>query len=121
MTRNRASAKAAGTWLETVTAAYLAENYDERIERRAKNGSKDRGDIAAARVNGHRLVIECKNEKGMSLPAWTREAKTEAVNDGAPVGVVVHKRHGSAKASEQWVSMTLEDLVALLKLVEKTT
>ena len=110
-----------GSTFERLVADYLAEVYDDRVDRRVKTGAADKGDVGGVRVNGHRLVLECKNTKTLSLPAWTREAKAEAANDGAPVGVVVHKRHGSAKPGEQWVSMTLEDLVTLLKLVEKTT
>lgn len=110
-----------GSSFERLVADYLAKEYDDRVDRRVKTGAADKGDVGGVRVNGHRLVLECKNTKTLSLPAWTREARVEAVNDGAPVGVVVHKRHGSAKASEQWVSMTLEDLVTLLKLVDKTS
>ncbi len=47
MNRNRASAKKAGTAFETLVAGFLAERLgDDRIERRTKNGAKDRGDIA---------------------------------------------------------------------------
>ena len=116
MARSRAAARDAGTWLETATATYLAEQLaDDRIERRAKNGAKDRGDIGGVRHMGGRLVIECKNHTGTpQLPAWTREAQIEAGNDDALCGVVVHKRHGSRDPGAQWVSMTLADLVALL-------
>lgn len=110
-----------GSTFERLVADYLAAEYDDRVDRRVKTGAADKGDVGGVRVNGHRLVLECKNTKKLELPAWTREARVEAANDGAPVGVVVHKRHGSAKPGEQWVSMTLEDLVTLLKLVEKTT
>lgn len=62
MTRNRTSAKAAGTRLERELADYLAATLaDDRIERRARNGAKDRGDVAGVRVHGQRLVIECKD------------------------------------------------------------
>ncbi|WP_276044220.1 hypothetical protein [Mycolicibacillus parakoreensis] len=50
----------------------------------------------------------------MDLPAWTREAQLEAGNDDALVGVVVHKRCRVGDPMQQWVSMTLADLVALL-------
>ncbi|WP_222844471.1 hypothetical protein [Saccharomonospora sp. CUA-673] len=36
------------------------------------------------------------------------------MNDDAAVGLVIHKRHGNANPAEQWVSMTVADLVALL-------
>lgn len=115
MTRSRRSAKAAGTRFETSIATALSEALDDdRIERRARNGAKDRGDIAGVRIHGQRLVIECKDTATMRLPEWTREARAEAGNDDALVGVVVHKRKGVADPMQQWVSMTVADLVALL-------
>lgn len=115
MARNRKSAKAAGARFESLIAATLAELLDDdRIERRAKTGAKDRGDIAGVRTRGKRVVIECKNTTRTDLAGWTREAHVEAGNDDALVGVVVHKRHGNGKGAEQWVSMTLADLAVLL-------
>lgn len=115
MTRNRRSAKAAGTRFEGLIAAGLRLALDDdRIERRARNGSKDRGDISGVRIHGQRVVIECKDCARMDLPAWTREAHVEAGNDDALVGVVVHKRRGTGDPLQQWVSMTVADLVAIL-------
>ena len=122
MTRNRASAKKAGTAFETQVAEYLAMKLaDIRIERRAKTGAKDRGDIAGVMtVAGGHVVIEVKNHSRDNLPQWIKEAGVERQNDddvtGATVaGVVVHKRHGNGKAGEQYVSMTLETFVTLLE------
>lgn len=114
--RSRRSARKAGTEFERVIASYLAaELEDDRIERRARTGAKDRGDITGMRVHGQRMVIECKNVADrLALPAWTDEAHVEAGNDDALVGVVVHKRRGVSAAGWQWVSMTVDDLLALL-------
>lgn len=115
MTRNRRSARQAGTRFETSIATALSEALeDDRIERRARNGSKDRGDIGGVRIHGQRVVIECKDTSTLRLPEWTAEARTECGNDGALVGVVVHKRRGVGDPFQQWVSMTVADLVALL-------
>lgn len=115
MTRTRRSARQAGTRFEGIIAAALRYALnDDRIERRARNGAKDRGDIGGVRCHGQRVVIECKDTARLALPQWTDEARTEAGNDDALVGVVVHKRHGVADPLQQWVSMTLADLVALL-------
>ena len=119
--RNRRSAKAAGTGFERLIADHLAATVDDRIDRRVKTGAKDCGDIGGVRLLGHRIVIEAKNCTTTSLPAWTREAQTEATNDGALLGVVVHKRHGNAKPGDQWVTMTVDELVKLLKLIPATT
>lgn len=115
MTRNRASAKAAGSRFERDIANHLAGALDDdRIDRRVKTGAKDRGDIAGVRVHGQRLVVECKNCAKLALPQWTDEAHAEAGNDGALVGIVVHKRHGIGEPGRQWVTMTVDDLLALM-------
>ncbi len=114
MARNRASAKAAGTRFETLIATYLAQHIDDRIERRTKGGSRDRGDIGGLRHRGHRIVVEVKDCARTDLPGWTREAHIEAGNDDALVGIVVAKRRGTSAPGDQWVHMTVDDLVALL-------
>lgn len=74
MARNRQSAKAAGSRFERQIADALAAALgDDRIDRRARNGAKDRGDIAGIRLQGQRVVIECKDTATMRLPEWTLE------------------------------------------------
>ncbi|MGE2714211.1 hypothetical protein ACQI4L_09150 [Mycolicibacterium litorale] len=115
MARNRQSAKSAGAKFERSIADYLAQVLDDRIDRRVKTGARDCGDIAGVRTHDNqRVVIECKNTARATLPAWTAEAHTEANNDGALVGVVIHKRHGTTDPGRQWVAMTVDDLAALL-------
>lgn len=116
MGRTRASAKQAGARFERQVADYLAATLDDRIDRRVKTGALDKGDIGGVRdSHGNRIVIECKNVTRLSLPDWTKEAQQEAINDGALVGVVAHKRTGVADPAKQWVTMTLEDFVKLLE------
>lgn len=117
MTRNRASAKAAGTRFETSIATHLAaELDDDRIERRAKTGAKDRGDIGGIRLpNGGRVVAECKNVARTNLAGWITEAETERGNDDAAVGLVIHKRTGTQNPDEQYVTMTVANLITLLR------
>lgn len=114
MTRNRASARKAGTAFETLIADYLAAHVDDRIERRTKNGNKDRGDIGGLRHMGQRIVIEAKNTVHLSLGTWATEAEIERGNDDAVAGIIAHKRHGKGRAGDQWVTMTVADLVAIL-------
>ena len=108
-----------GTSFESAIVTALARGLeDDRIERRALCGALDRGDIAGVRIGGRRIVIECKNEatgKVFKLPEWTAEAQAEAINDGAVVGVVVHKRSGATDGMKQWVSMTVADLISIIK------
>jgi hypothetical protein len=113
--RTRSSAKSAGARFERSIADYLAGALeDDRIDRRVKRGINDRGDISGLRVHGQRLVVECKDSCRVSLPEWTGEAHVEAGNDDALVGVVVHKRKGVADGGRQWVSLTVDDLLALI-------
>ena len=115
MSRSRASAKAAGSRHERVVADYLAEHVSEFVDRRVKTGSADKGDLAGLRVHGQRMVVECKDVAKLDLAGWVTEAETERVNDGALVGVVVHKRRGKGQPGDQYVTLTLADLVALIR------
>lgn len=116
MTRSRASAKAAGTRFESSIAAYLATYVDDRIERRAKTGAKDRGDLSGVRApGGGRVVVECKDYGGQLKPGpWIGEAEIERGNDDALAGAVVAKRRGVTDPGEQFVLMTVRDFTALL-------
>ena len=110
--------KRKGSAFEGQVARYLAQAMDDdRIERRTLQGVNDRGDIAGVKVNGKRVVIECKAEKALRVTEYLREAETERENDGAAFGVVVSKRRGigEARTGEQLVLMTLDTFARLLK------
>lgn len=113
MSRSRASAKAAGTRFETLIARCLAQHVDDRIERRAKTGGKDRGDLSGWRHRGMRIVAELKDVSRLNLAGWVTEAETERGNDDAAVGLVIAKRRGHGDPLDQYVVMTVRDLVAL--------
>ena len=100
--------------MERQIADYFAQHIDDRIDRRTKTGNKDRGDIAGMRHMGGRIVVEIKNCARTELGVWAGEAETERGNDDAGSWLVIHKRHGKGAASEQWVTTTLGELVALL-------
>lgn len=114
MTRNRTSAKKAGALFERQIADHLALVVDDRIDRRVRNGAKDRGDIGGWRFAGRRIVAELKNTSRLALGAWWAEALLEKANDDAQVAMVIHKRHGKADPAEQWVTLTLGELLTLL-------
>jgi len=115
MARSRASAKKAGSTFERSLADWLARHVDDRIDRRVKNGAKDRGDIGGLRHMGGRVVIEAKDYGGRLLPGpWINEAETERGNDDALCGLVIAKRRGTTDPAAQFVLMTLGDLTALL-------
>lgn len=115
MTRNRQSAKKAGTDFENLIADGLAEALGDRNIRRAPRwGSKDKGDIVNVRIDGHDLVIQTKCVARMSLPSAVAQAKVQAQNANALCGLVIHKRVGTRNPMDQWVSCTVGDLVALI-------
>lgn len=115
MTRTRASARQAGARFEQAVTDYLAAHLaDDRIERRTRNGAKDRGDIAGVRHMGRRVVVECKDTSRWEPSAWLAEAEVERGNDDAVAGVVVAKRRGRGDPGDAVVLLTLRDLAALL-------
>lgn len=103
-----------GSSFERLIADYLALHVDDRVDRRAKTGAKDKGDIGGLRHMGERIVVECKNTSTISLSTWANEAETERGNDDATVGVIAHKARGKGKPEDQWVTMRLSEFVALL-------
>lgn len=115
MTRSRATAKKAGAAAERAVADYLAHALDDdRIDRRAKRGNNDRGDIGGLRAHGQRLVVEVKNCARTDLAGWIAEAQTEAGNDDALAGIVIHKRRGTTNVGHWYVAMTVDELVTLI-------
>lgn len=111
MTRNRASAKAAGRNWEKAIVAFLIERGWIHAERRRLEGALDRGDIAG--IPG--LVIEAKNTRGYDLATALDEATTEKANAGAAYGVAWIKRKGRPAAAHGYVVMSGEDFANLLK------
>ena len=116
--RGRRSARQAGSRFERQIADYLRDHIDDRIDRRVTNGNKDRGDIGGLRLSpalgGGRIAAECKNLSRLSLAACHAEAETARGNDDAVAALLVHKRHGVGDPGMQWVTCTVNDLVALL-------
>lgn len=120
MSRSRSSAKAAGSRHERIVADFLRDNWSDVIDRRVRTGAKDCGDIANFRINGKRVVIECKDESKYDFSNAINEAQLEATNDGAAIGVAVVKRRGKADPAEQFLVATLGDFVKLLKAIGAT-
>lgn len=115
MRRNLKSAKAAGTRFERLIADYLDGHLEDcHVDRQVKTGATDSGDLYGVTCRGRQIAVECKNVTQMRLPQWVREAHTEASNIGGLAGIVIHKRHGNARGGDQWVTMTVTDLITIL-------
>lgn len=100
--------------MEIESAKYLRKHVDENIIHKRTSGRRDTGDLANLRIYGSRITVEVKNVATMALPAWIREAEVERGNDDGVAGIVIHKKRGSKKMEEQYVTMTLADLVAII-------
>lgn len=106
---NRSKAK--GTSWETAVVDHLRAAGATQAERRALNGTDDRGDITG--IPG--VVIEAKNAARVELAAWLDEAEKEKTNDGAEVGLVWIKRRGKTSPGAGYVLMTGDQLIQLLR------
>lgn len=111
MSRNRASAKAAGRSWERAICEYLILRGWPYTERRRQAGSSDRGDIAG--IPG--LVIEAKNTRGYDLAAAVDEADAERVNAGARFGVAWIKRKGKSSPGSGYVVMSGDTFADLMR------
>lgn len=105
------AAKKKGTAAETAVVNYLRSAGFVQTERRALNGTNDRGDVAG--IPG--TVIEVKNHARAELAAWLDEAETERRNDGAAVAAVWHKRRGKGDPADWFVTMTGAQFTNLLR------
>jgi hypothetical protein len=106
-----------GATFERKIADHLGRVFDDPdIDRQIKTGSADKGDIRGLKMHGQKVVVECKNTTRLNLAGWVKETEIERGNADALAGIVVHKRsgHGDKKLGGTYVTMTLDDLVALL-------
>ena len=55
-----------------------------------------------------------KDHNRLDLAGWWAEAEAERGNDDAGAALIVHKRRGKGNAADQWVTLTLGELVALI-------
>lgn len=100
MTRNRQSAKKAGTAFETAMESYLRWALgDARIMRLRLHGRKDVGDIGNVFFYGYPVVIECKNTATLNARQHMREAIVEAGNADSPWPWVLQKKAGVGLSS----------------------
>ncbi|QZE10515.1 holliday junction resolvase [Mycobacterium phage ScoobyDoobyDoo] len=107
-----------GSSFERLIADHFKECWPDRaaefIDRQVKMGSRDVGDLCNVRLGSHKLAVEIKTVRSMDLSGWLREAQEEAENLGAVAGVVVHKRIRHGKPGEQYITMTVDDLINII-------
>jgi hypothetical protein len=101
VSRNRASAKKAGTSWETEIVRALTAHGWPHAERRRLAGAQDKGDIAG--IAG--VCIEAKNTNRLDLAGAVDEARREGDNANARLAVAWIKRKGKASAEDGYVVM----------------
>lgn len=102
-----------GTAAESVVVEHIRAAGWPHAERRAANGTTDRGDIAG--IPG--VVLEVKSGARLELPAWLKETEVERVNDGAAYGLLIVKPKGvgTTRVGDWPVVLPLSAAVRLLK------
>lgn len=111
--------KQKGTTFERLIAdGFAAALEDDRIDRAPLRGTGDRGDIANVRTPNGKLAIECKNVAKTNLAGWVTEAQQEAGNADAAAGIVIHKRARKGQFIDQYVTMTVRELLVLVWGIE---
>lgn len=108
------ASKRKGTAFESLIVAGLQQHLGDGVCRRTTSGAKDRGDIHGLYIRGLRTVAECKNTKATQLGTHWNEVEVERGNDDADVGLLIHKRHGKGQALDQWVTLTLRELLTIV-------
>jgi hypothetical protein len=105
-----------GALFETAVMKWL-RSVGASAERLSKAGSNDEGDIVCI-VAGETYILELKNRKAITLPAFWDEAVTEAKNyakarnlDETPPAYVIIKRR-NAGIEKSWVVENLEQWMA---------
>lgn len=79
-----------------------------------RSGGEAGDDITV--VNMPWLSIEVKNHARGDVAGWWKQAQAQA---GDRVPVLVHKRHGVADPSEQWVTLTVAEFTRLMACTAK--
>jgi len=106
------AAKRKGSGYERDVVKWLVANGFPCAERAYGAGRHDDvGDIDG--ING--VVIECKNEKKITLSVYLQELSDEMTHADAETGVVLVKKRGTTNVSESYAVMPAWLWVDLLK------
>lgn len=113
---NRSKQK--GTAYETLIKNYLNDKGFKKAHRTALTGGDDAGDIhGIERPDGHKTIIQCKNQKKHDFSGWLDATVEQASRAGDAVPALVVKRAGKGEKAlgDSYVVMRLSDFVELLQ------
>ena len=102
--------KRKGSSAELAVAKWLNRLGWVHAERSRSGWTDDRGDIDG--MPG--VVVEVKNCKTLSIPAWLRELEIEMANAKAWTGTLIVKRRGSTNPADWYAIMPASVWAALL-------
>ncbi len=102
-----------GTRAESAVVKWLQEQGRTSAERRARQGARDRGDIAG--IPGVVLEVKAAGSR-LEIPRWLNQTEVERLNDKADVGLLVVKPKGvgEPRVADWWVIQRLEQAYGLL-------
>ena len=101
-----------GTAAETAVVKYLRARNWSKADRHPLRGTLDQGDISGIPDT----VLEVKNCRTYTIPAWLRELEAEKKNANATTGAVIIKPNGVGleKVGQWWAVMTMDDFMELI-------
>ncbi len=102
--------KQKGTAAETAVVKYFKENGFPKVERRALQGSLDKGDISGIQD----VCLEIKDHRTMNLSGWVKELEVEMQNSQALTGAVIHKKRGTLDVGEWYATIPVWVYIDLL-------
>ncbi len=105
------ASKQKGTRWESRIVDFLSEHGFTWADRVPLSGKSDRGDVT---IGPGSPVIEAKDKARHAFAEWLDEANAEAVNTGAPFGVVWAHRRGKGSPGDGYVLMDGHSFVRLL-------
>jgi Holliday junction resolvase len=115
--------KVKGTKFETDVENYCNE-AGVRSRRLPRAGNRDIGDVSITVRNEVAIVMEAKNVKKQDMAEFLRQADVESCNYeikyGVPTVPVVVTKTRQKGIGEARVTMTLDTLLDLLRLVDAT-
>jgi hypothetical protein len=115
------AARAKGNLFENCLLPLLKQHYPvvQRIGLPGtRAGSNGLGDYKL--FPEERFVLEAKNHARLDLGSWHKQVSADALTAAKTWGrervaaVIVHKRHGTTKPEEQWVTMSMGDFLFLV-------
>ena len=110
-----------------MTAYSKGAKYERRTAHAFTDGGipAERRGLAQARDGGDDIIlppdiaawlsVECKDQAATSLGAWLDQAVNSA---GDRIGVVVHHRRGNGNILDDFGTVRLRDLIALVKFID---